>query len=61
MKTLKEISIENLNNCVIRLAENRRLLTIAEVTEDKNSILKLKFQQRNLEQEIEYHRTKVNN
>jgi len=59
MKTLKEISHENLTDAVTRLGENRRLLTIAEVMKDKNNILKLTFHREQLEAEMEYHRVKL--
>lgn len=58
-KTLHEISADNHYNCILRIAENRRLLRLAELTEDKNEILKLTFQKNNLEQELEYHKTKL--
>lgn len=60
MKSLQQISIENLNEAISRLGENTRLLNIAEITKDKNSILKLKLQKDSLNQEIEYHRSKIN-
>jgi len=59
MKTLKEISHENLTEAVTRLGENRRVLTIAEVMKDKNNILKLTFQREQLKAEMEYHRVKL--
>lgn len=59
-KTLKQISIENLNNCINRIAENRRQLKIAKLIGDKNGVLKLTFQKQNLENELEYHLLKVN-
>ena len=59
MKTLKEISHENLTNAVTILGENRRLLTIAEVMKDKNKILKLTFQREQLKAEMDYHRIKL--
>ena len=60
MKTLKEISSENFNETINRFAENTRQITIAEVCEDKNALLKLKFQRQGIEQELEYHRIKMN-
>lgn len=60
MKTLQQISTDNLNEAISRLGENTRLLNIAEITRDKNSILKLKMQRDSLNQEIEYHRVKIN-
>jgi len=59
MKTLKEISHENLTDVVTRLGENRRLLTISEVMKDKNNILKLTFQREQLKSEMQYHRAKL--
>lgn len=58
-KTLREISADNHYNCILRIAENRRQLRIAEITENKNEILKLTFQKNNLEQELEYHKAKL--
>ena len=60
-KTLHEISVYNLNGCVARIAENRRLLRIAKITGNKNDILKLTFQKNNLEKELEYHTFQKNN
>ena len=59
MKTLKEIAQDNHFACVKMIAENTRLTTIAEVTEDKNALLKLRFQKTNLMQELEYHKAKT--
>lgn len=59
MRTLKEISVDNLNDAINRLGENTRLTTIATVTEDKNSLLKLGLQKQLIEQEIFYHRQKI--
>ncbi len=59
MKPLKEISIENLNQTIYMLGENNRLLNIANVMGDKNAKLKLEFQKKNLNKEIEYHREKI--
>lgn len=58
-KTLQEISADNHYSCILRIAENRRQLRIAEITENKNEILKLTFQKTNLEQELEYHKSKL--
>lgn len=59
MKSLNQISIENLNEAISRLGENTRLLNIAEITKDKNALLKLRMQKESLNQEIEYHRNKI--
>lgn len=59
MKTLKEISIENLNRTIEMIADNRRLLTLAYVSNDNNAILKLEFQKQSLENELEYHKKKL--
>lgn len=59
MKTLKEISIENLNRTIEMIADNRRLLILAYVSNDNNAILKLEFQKQSLENELEYHKKKL--
>lgn len=58
-KTLREISADNHFDCILRIAENRRLLRIATITGNKNDKLKLAFQKTNLEKELEYHKSKL--
>lgn len=60
MKTLQEISAGHFYETIKMIAENTRLTTIAEVTKDKNALLKLRFQRKSIEKELEYHRIKMN-
>ena len=59
-QTLKEISQDHFNETIKMIAENTRLITIAEVCEDKNALLKLRFQKISLMKTLEYHKVKIN-
>lgn len=57
---LKQLSVEHLNEAVKALGENNVAITIAEVTKDKDALLKLRFQRQSLQSTYEHWRTIVN-
>jgi hypothetical protein len=60
MTDLKQLSVDHLNESVKVLSENNLALSLAEITKDKNSILKLRFQRKSLLSTIDYWRAIVN-
>lgn len=61
MKTLHEISIDNLNDCVRRIGKIHQAMNEAEFMGNTSELSKLTFSLQSSESELEYHRNQVNN
>lgn len=59
MTDLKQLSVEHLNEAVKAYAENNGALRIAEITENQNEVLKLRFKSQSLESTVNYWRAIV--
>ena len=54
MKSLTQLSTEQLNEAVKNFGENTRQIRLAEFSNNSNLVLRLKMQRKDLEQQISY-------
>lgn len=59
--SLQELSKEHLNEAVTDFAENTRQIRLAEFSDNKNLILKLRMQRTELKEKIDYWQYMVDN
>ncbi len=59
-KTLQQLSKDHLNEAVNDLAENTRQIRLAEFSNNKNLILRLRMQRNELKEKADYWRQVIN-